>query len=373
VHFRKICPPGVLPEWLLVPFLGLALISRPVAGQHSAVLLDALAADLPAATTPSLSPLDSDFTRAQLRYPRVLRARVDARFNVKRAFHERGIAYPAAEIYLRAFKRERALELWVRPHGEGTFSLLKIYDICAMSGELGPKKRQGDRQVPEGYYEIDFFNPSSDYLLSLHVDYPNDVDRTRPGRGGNLGGDIYIHGGCESIGCLAVTDEGIKELYWISVEARAAGQNRIPIHIFPARLTDQGLDALRTAYSDDPALTTFWGNLKPGFDFFEQTRRVPRMLRGGGQYRVADLGPGGEPARLAGKAVDSSPPATRVSARPAPLPIRRGPPQLRGSPVVVEQMAPPADSAGIRTPRLRGTPVVADTVRAGGSGTGGGG
>lgn len=293
VHERH--PPARLRSALTgALLLSLATVSG-AAAQHSAFLLDAVGADLVAPMTGTGSPLEADFAIAQLRNPRVLKARMDARFTVKRLFHDARIPYPAAEIYLRAFKRERSLELWARPQGSDTFTLLKTYDVCAISGDLGPKRRQGDEQVPEGFYSIDLFNPQSEYNLSLHVDYPNDVDRRRPGRGGSLGGDIYVHGGCESIGCLAMTDQGIRELYWISVEARAAGQTRIPIHIFPGRLDDAGLARL-TAMHTEPQLARFWANLKLGHDYFERTHQLPEVLSGAdGLYRFTGLADAEEP------------------------------------------------------------------------------
>jgi hypothetical protein len=216
-----------------------------------------------------------DFTTAQLRHSRVLQARLQMRFGIKRLFRERGIPYPAEQIFIRVFKRERTLELWVRSGNSDRFSLLKQYMICALAGELGPKRSQGDGQTPEGFYESDHFNPSSIYLLSLHLNYPNRSDRILGGVQNNLGGDIFIHGGCETEGCIAVTDDAIKELYWIGVEARAAGQQRIPVHIFPARLTAEELDVLRRKFADRPDLLAFWSSLKPGFDHFENTRQLP--------------------------------------------------------------------------------------------------
>jgi murein L,D-transpeptidase YafK len=116
------------------------------------------------------------------------------------------------------------------------------------------------------------------------------VDRARPGRSGNMGGDIYIHGGCKSIGCLAMTDEGIEELYWMAVEVRAAGQTRIPVHIFPARLDDVGFTRLVKSFSNQPQLGVFWANLKPGFDYFEAHRRLPLVVAGAdGKYRFSGL------------------------------------------------------------------------------------
>jgi murein L,D-transpeptidase YafK len=229
-------------------------------------------------------PTESSFALSQLRHQRVLDARIATRFNIKRLFEERGIRYPAAEMFIRIFKRERTLEVWVRADDNPSFELLKNYDICALAGELGPKRQQGDSQVPEGFYAVDFFNPESEYHLSLHVDYPNVRDRAFGGDV-SLGGDIYIHGGCNSDGCLAVTDDGIRELYWLAVEARAAGQQRIPVHIFPARLDADELQRLQRVFDDEPELGIFWATLKPGYEFFEENRRIPAiMVDGRGDY-----------------------------------------------------------------------------------------
>lgn len=243
-------------------------------------------ASAPVARAPVL-PTESSFALEQLRNERVLNARIATRFNIKRMFQDRGIRYPAAEMFLRIFKRERTMELWVRADGSETFELLKNYDICALAGELGPKLRQGDSQVPEGFYAVDFFNPESDYLLSLHVDYPNVRDRVNAPANAELGGDIYIHGGCNSDGCLAITDEGVMELYWMAVEARAAGQQTIPVHIFPARLESDELVRLARVFAEEPERSAFWANLKPGYDFFEENRRIPAvMVDGRGDYVV---------------------------------------------------------------------------------------
>lgn len=261
-----------------------------------------------AAARTALLPTQSAFALNQLRNPRVLEARIATRFRIKQLFDERGIRYPAAEVFIRIFKRERSLELWVRPDGDASFQLLRSYDICALAGELGPKRRQGDSQVPEGFYAIDFFNPESDYHLSLHLDYPNVRDRIGGQGGISLGGEIYIHGGCSSDGCLAVTDEGIKELYWIAVEARAVGQERIPVHIFPARLEADDLQRLQRAFADEPDLGAFWATLKPGYDFFEQNHRMPAVkVDGIGNYVVT------------GPAENASEPVTALSDPSAPL------------------------------------------------------
>jgi murein L,D-transpeptidase YafK len=231
--------------------------------------------------------LESSFAQSQLRHRRVREARSAAQSRIVRMFDEKNIRYPAAEVYLRVLKRPRLLELWVRPTGQKSFALLKTYQICAMAGVPGPKRRQGDQQVPEGFYFIDNFNPTSEYHLSLKIDYPNQQDHARNVEGLKLGGDIYIHGGCKSEGCLAVTDEGIQELYWIAVEARSLGQQRIPVHIFPARLDQSEMRRIEFMYSNRPALVDFWKSLKPGYDYFEDKHRVPQVgTDGKGRYRL---------------------------------------------------------------------------------------
>jgi murein L,D-transpeptidase YafK len=109
------------------------------------------------------------------------------------------------------------------------------------------------------------------------------------GGGGPLGGDIFIHGGCRTEGCIAVTDEGIKELYWISVEARAAGQRTLPVHIFPFRLTEEDLDIAANVYANEPGLIRFWRSLQAGFAHFERTRTLPGItVDAYGYYALTD-------------------------------------------------------------------------------------
>lgn len=228
---------------------------------------------------------ESGFARAQLQHSRVRRAQLNARPRIQRLYRERNIRHPAAEVFVRVFKRDREMEVWVRPLDGSRFQLLKTYSICALAGKPGPKRRQGDAQVPEGFYNIDLFNPNSSYHLSMRVDYPNARDRAANPRG-NLGGDIYIHGDCVSEGCLAMTDEGIEELYWIGIEAHAMGQTRIPVHIFPARLEDAEMRRMKDVFADQPELLRFWKTLQPGYEYFEKHHRLPQVLvDAGGTYR----------------------------------------------------------------------------------------
>lgn len=226
------------------------------------------------------------FSQRQQDNQRVLEARLEKKFELKKLFREQGLEYPAAETFLRIFKRERELEVWVRPQQQNTFVLLKRYPICAMAGQLGPKRSEGDGQTPEGFYYIDDFNPVSEFHLSLHLNYPNRSDKIlNPGK--DLGGGIFIHGGCRTEGCLAVTDDAIKELYWLAVEARNAGQQRIPVHIFPARMSDAELYRLTDVFTDNPYNKRFWANLKTTYDYFETRRELPFLtIDDRGRYRI---------------------------------------------------------------------------------------
>jgi murein L,D-transpeptidase YafK len=234
------------------------------------------------------APTIAPFVREQLRFSRVRLAREASEASIEQLFRARKIRYPAAEVFVRVFKRERELELWVRPATSTRFELLRTYPICALAGVLGPKRVQGDGQVPEGFYFIDLFNPVSSYHLSLRIDYPNRRDRLAAARPRPLGGDIFIHGGCKSDGCLAITDEAIGELYWIAVTARGEGQDKIPVHIFPTRLDDEkSLRKLERAYHGDRAVLEFWQTLRPGYEFFEKTHQMPVVtVDPRGRYRI---------------------------------------------------------------------------------------
>lgn len=228
---------------------------------------------------------DQSFKAEQMKFDRVRAAIAEKEPAIKRLFAQKRLSYPPKQIFIRVFKREQAVELWVSEADPDTFELLKEYKVCASSGTVGPKREQGDDQVPEGFYRIDRFNPLSNFHLSLGVNYPNQADKIL-GVKGRLGGDIFIHGNCVTIGCVPITDESIKELYVIAVEARSAGQTSIPIHIFPAKLHEKGLKRLEREFGN-PKLLEFWMSLKPGYDFFEKNRRLPIItIDRQGRYQV---------------------------------------------------------------------------------------
>jgi len=188
---------------------------------------------------------------------------------------------------VRAFKQERELEVWAGAAGRPLVKV-RTYPFCAASGELGPKRREGDLQVPEGFYVIDLLNPWSQFHLSLRVSYPNAADR-KLGDARRPGSNIFIHGGCASIGCIAIEDEPIEELYLMVLEARRKMGRGVPVHIFPSRLDVAGLTVLERHPEATPSRVAFWRGLQPGYTFFEETRRPPRVKVDGktGEYRVS--------------------------------------------------------------------------------------
>jgi len=226
---------------------------------------------------------DQTFKNYQLSSSRVADAGKKYTDTISKEFKKKGLAFPPRDIYLRAFKSQNELELWARNNESAEYKLVKTYRICALSGLLGPKRTQGDRQVPEGYYFIEDFNPKSDYYLSMQLSYPNYSDEKLGGN--NLGGDIFIHGGCVTIGCMPMTDEGIKELYTICLNAKMNGQENIPVHIFPTRLTKAGLSYLNREYPKDNARLLFWNDLKAGYEYFEKYHKLlPVMYSPEGRY-----------------------------------------------------------------------------------------
>lgn len=195
------------------------------------------------------------------------------------AFQAAKAAWPPRGIFLRAFKADAVVELWAAPAVRGgAWVKVRDFAVCARSGELGPKRRVGDYQVPEGFYTINRFNPMSSYHLSLGLDYPHIGDRARTPRGVSPGGDIFVHGKCVTIGCLPLQDDPIEALYVVAVEARDNGQSRIPVHIFPCRLDQPDCQVrLKTAAQADATLAPFWDALRPGYLAFEATHIPPRV------------------------------------------------------------------------------------------------
>ncbi|MDC0716889.1 L,D-transpeptidase family protein [Nannocystis bainbridge] len=230
-----------------------------------------------------------DFLQRQRRFPRVEAALERHQDALVDRFRAAGAAWPPRQLFIRSFKVEAVTELWAASRNEGEpHVLVRTFPICQSSGGLGPKRRMGDLQVPEGFYRVSLFNPRSSYHLSLGVSYPNAADR-RHSAGQPPGSAIMIHGDCVTIGCIPLEDGPIEELYLAAVFARDAGQRDIPIHIFPCRLDDPTCQArLATESAARPELAAFWDGLVPGYLAFLQTGAPPRVLADkGGTYEVA--------------------------------------------------------------------------------------
>lgn len=180
-------------------------------------------------------------------------------------------------VFIRAFKQEARLELWMQPANHQRFTLFKSYPIAALSGVLGPKLAEGDRQVPEGFYAFGerHLHPASAYHLAINIGFPNAYDRAHQ----RTGSFIMIHGGNASIGCLAMTDSAIEEIYTLCSAALKNGQPFIRVHLFPFEMTTKKLAVARGA-----RWLPFWKNLAKGYQIFEQSRIPPETTTNHRKY-----------------------------------------------------------------------------------------
>lgn len=217
-----------------------------------------------------------DFVEEQKRHSRVRSAWNDNIERIRETLRQSHMRENDLRVLFVAYKEENVLELYARPVSSFSYSLLGTFDVCARSGQAGPKRRRGDMQVPEGFYVIDRFNPASSYHLSLGVSYPNKSDRIRSA-GTDPGGDIFIHGSCVTIGCLPMTDEKIREIYIYAVLARQAGQKDIPVYIFPFRMNERNLEKFNHMYRTRQEVVSFWKNLREGYDQFKVSGRELRF------------------------------------------------------------------------------------------------
>lgn len=196
------------------------------------------------------------------------------------------------EAYVRIFKREHLLELWMKTAG-GRYQLFKSYEICKYSGGLGPKLAEGDRQAPEGFYRVARaqLNPNSRHHLAFNIGFPNALDKEL----GRTGSFLMVHGGCTSIGCYAMTDAQIDEIYAVIEAALDRGQREVDVSIFPFRMTETALQSV--AQSE---WSPFWRNLKEGFDLFEREGAPPKVAACNGSYVFGGAAVGGECKPISG-------------------------------------------------------------------------
>lgn len=193
-------------------------------------------------------------------------------------FAKQNLVWPPAEVYVRSFKYDRQLEVWVKGDEKEPFRLFKTYKVCMQSGTMGPKRLEGDYQVPEGFYYINEFNPNSAYHLSLGLNYPNASDmilsdQSRPGN------NIYIHGNCVSTGCIPISDVPMEELFIIAGAAKEQGQEFIPVHVYPVRYNvKKSMDYLNETIKNNAYLQAFNANIKSAFDYFETKKQLPVIM-----------------------------------------------------------------------------------------------
>lgn len=196
-----------------------------------------------------------------------------------------------APAHVRIFKRESRLELWLARE-TGGYALFKGYDICTWSGELGPKLQEGDKQAPEGFYRVGLkqLNPGSRHHLSFNLGFPNAFDRQH----GRTGSALMVHGGCSSVGCFAITDESVDEVYAVVEAALRQGQDAVDVAVFPFRMTETAL----AEQASSPWLG-FWRNLKQGHDLFEAEFTPPAVAACDGEYRFGQSAESAQCAAIA--------------------------------------------------------------------------
>lgn len=255
-----------------------------------------------------------------------------------RQFKEKGLVWPARFVYIRSFKYDSQLEVWVKANQQDRYKLFKTYKICAMAGTLGPKRMRGDYQVPEGFYYINEFNPRSEYHLSLGLNYPNASDRllsdsTQPG------GEIFIHGSCVTTGCIPITDGQIEELYILCSYAKDMGEDFIPVHIFPVNFNNaRSVDYLNKYLQTFSEYTPFAKSMRSAFYYFEKYREVPFvMVNGKGEYVTEEVAPTEASLKMAG--LEPVPAASAGPVKKKPAHVR----PERVSPIRDEDLARAVD------------------------------
>jgi len=227
------------------------------------------------------------FLESQKNYPNVSMALKFKQDTLRKQFEAKGLQWPPKQVYVRSFKYDSQLEIWVRNNSTEDYKLFKTYKVCALAGTLGPKRMEGDYQVPEGFYHINEFNPNSNYHLSLGLNYPNASDRilsdlTRPGNA------IYIHGKCVSTGCIPISDIPMEELYIIASFVKLNGQEFIPVHVFPVRYNvKKSYEYLSNTIKNNVPLQEFNQHIREVYDYFELKKQLPViMVNKKGEYVV---------------------------------------------------------------------------------------
>ena len=229
----------------------------------------------------------TSFFDMQRTYPKVANAIKTKEDTLKKQFEKANLQWPPKQVYLRSFKYDSQLEVWVRNNSKEVFKLFKTYKVCALSGAMGPKRIEGDYQVPEGFYCINEFRPNSTYHLALGINYPNASDlllsdSLKPGN------EIYIHGNCITVGCIPLQNDPIEELYLLTTQAKNSGEDFIPIHIFPIKFNNtKSAEYLSKVSKEDTDYQLFVKQLQEVYDYFELHKKLPIIsVNKKGQYIV---------------------------------------------------------------------------------------
>lgn len=227
----------------------------------------------------------NSFVQEQRLYTRVDNAFKLKEDSLKKQFKKQELQWPPKQMYLRSFKYDSQLEVWVKNNNDDTFTLFKTYKVCALSGAMGPKRIEGDYQVPEGFYHINAFNPKSMYHLALSLNYPNSSDALLSDSL-NPGGEIFIHGGCVTVGCIPIRDNQIEELYVLSSIVKNGGQDFIPVHIFPVHYNNKkSLTYLAMQVKDNKDYLKFVETIQEVYDYFNLHKKLPIIgINAKGEY-----------------------------------------------------------------------------------------
>ncbi len=230
------------------------------------------------------------FIEYQKTFPKISEMISREEDTLQKQFAAKQLVWPARYVYIRSFKYDSEMEVWVKNKQSEKYKLFKTYRICALAGSLGPKRMAGDYQVPEGFYYINEFNPRSLYHLSLGLNYPNASDRmlcdlSQPG------GDIYIHGSCVTTGCIPITDGQIEELYVLAAHAKDMGQDYIPVHIFPVNFENPRSAAYLSRFLISfNEFVPFEKSMQNAFYYFEKNHQVPPVIvNAKGEYVIEEI------------------------------------------------------------------------------------
>lgn len=230
-------------------------------------------------------PQQRDFLAFQKSFKRVDDAFAKQEQVLKADFAAKGFEWPAKFMYIRSFKYDSKFEVWLKNSANEPYRKFKTYKVCALAGSFGPKRFEGDYQVPEGFYYINEFRPNSQYYLALGVSYPNASDRILSDKK-RPGGEIFVHGSCVTVGCIPLTDPVIEEVYVLAAATRAAGQDFIPIHVFPVAFkADKSFEILEKYLEGHPDYRPLANRLQKVYYYFETKKQLPTLfINGTGEY-----------------------------------------------------------------------------------------